>query len=65
MFGVSPVLMKMRSNVTWKEIMLFSWVGIRGTICLALALEVVMDSNFDSTYRMQSKVHLQSESSVY
>ena len=56
MFGVSPYLMKMRSNLTWNEIMLFAWVGIRGTMCLVLALEVIMDSHFDTTFRLQSKV---------
>ena len=56
MFGVSPCLMRMRSNLTWNEIMLFAWVGIRGTICLVLALEVIMDSHFDTTFRLQSKV---------
>ena len=36
--------------------MLFACVGIRGTICLILALEVIMDVKFDATYKLQSKV---------
>ena len=53
---ISPLLMRTRTNLSWKEMMLFSWVGIRGTICLILALEVSMDNKFDATYRLQSKV---------
>ena len=50
-FGVSPLFKRMAYVYTWKEALLCSWCGLRGSVSLALALVVKLDPRIEQSHR--------------
>lgn len=53
--GLFPILKRVGYTVTWKDVVVITWGGLRGAVGLALALVVAQTSDIDFD-RISSKV---------